>query len=155
MRYPIFDIEITRRISDLPLSPGDVGVAILVRRKGVPIGFWMQEANGAERLSADDLAQRIVAEAGEKIVAEAIQEEIIPASPTVFLPLLTVAICTKDRHEGVERLLLSLNDQGSALPEGSEGLEILIVDNAPSDERTRELAASRSDVRYVREARPD
>ena len=55
MRYAMFDIEVTHPISELPLSPADTGAAILVRRKGVPIGFWMQEANGARRLSADDL----------------------------------------------------------------------------------------------------
>ena len=57
MRYPIFDIEVTHPMSHFPLSPADAGAAILVRRKGVPIGFWMLEANGARRLSADDLEQ--------------------------------------------------------------------------------------------------
>jgi glycosyltransferase involved in cell wall biosynthesis len=77
-----------------------------------------------------------------------------PPSSAVSLPLLTIAICTKDRPEGVKRLLRSLSDQWAALPEGSAGLEILLVDNAPSDERTRELAGQRSELRYVREARP-
>jgi glycosyltransferase involved in cell wall biosynthesis len=162
MRYSLFDIEVTHPMSDLPLSTGDAGVAALVRRKGVPIAFWMQEMKGAGRMTAGDLARRIAAEAGEKIVAEGIREEIreeiregLPdEDSTVPLPLLTIAICTKDRPAGVERLLHSLREQGSALPRGSAGLEILIVDNAPSDQRTREIAAQHSEVRYVREPRP-
>jgi glycosyltransferase involved in cell wall biosynthesis len=154
VRYPIFDIEVTLPITDLALSPGDTGVAILVRRKGVPIGFWMQEASGARGLPAGDLARRIGELAGEKIVAEAIRAEMIPATIAAALPLVTIAICTKDRPEGVERLLSSLAAQGSGLPVGSAGLEILLIDNASSDEQTQELAARRPEIRYVREARP-
>jgi glycosyltransferase involved in cell wall biosynthesis len=154
MRYPLFDIEVTSPISDLTLSPEDTGVAVLVRRKGVPIGFWIDEVNGERRVPACDLARRIAMEAGKKIIAEAIHEEMMPSSPLASLPLVTIAICTKDRPKGVERLLLSLREQASFLPEGSAGLEILLVDNAPSDERTRELALQRPEVRYVHEQRP-
>ena len=154
VRYPLFDIELTRPLSDLPLSPGDTGVAILGRRKGVPIAFWLQEVNGIPDIPVEELARRIAAEAGEKIVAEAIHDEMTLPSSDVFLPILTIAICTKDRPEGVERLLRSLREQMAALPGGSAGYEILIVDNAPSDERTRELAARYPEVRYAREPRP-
>jgi glycosyltransferase involved in cell wall biosynthesis len=149
-RYQLFDIEVTRLTGDLPLSPGDAGAAVLIRRKGIPIGFWIQEATGS--VPAADVARRVVEHAGTQIVAEAIREEM-GQFPPLALPLVTVAICTKDRPAGVERLLRSLDDQASRLPDGSAGLEILVVDNAPSDERTRELAA-RCGVRYVREPRP-
>jgi len=154
VRYPLFDIELTRPLSDLPLSSGDTGVAILVRRKGVPIAFWLQEVSGIPGIPVEELARRIGEKAGEKIVAEAIHDEMTLAPSAVFLPLLTIAICTKDRPEGVERLLGSLLGQMATLPEGSAGYEILIVDNAPSDERTRELAARYPEVRYAREPRP-
>ena len=154
MRYPLFDIEMTRPLSDLPLSTGDTGAAILVRRKGMPIAFWLQEVDGIARIPTKELARRIGSEAGEKIIAEAIREEMTLLSSAVSLPSLTIAICTKDRPEGVERLLRSLCQQMAALPEASAGHEILVVDNAPSDERTRELAARHPEVRYVCEPRP-
>jgi glycosyltransferase involved in cell wall biosynthesis len=150
-RYQLFDIDVTGLTGDLPLSPGDAGAAVLIRRKGIPVGFWMQEATGS--VAAAQVAQRIVEHAGEQIVAEAIREEMGSASCSRAVPLVTVAICTKDRPAGVARLLRSLDDQASRLPDGSAGLEILVVDNAPSDERTRELAG-RCNVRYVREPRP-
>ncbi len=154
VRYSLFDVDLAQTLNDLELSPGDVGFAILVRRNGVPLDFWMQETNGIERVDTGELRRLISENAGEKIVADAIREEITPASVTGPLPLLTIAICTKDRPAGVERLLASLREQKSALPAGSAGIEILVVDNAPSDERTRELAARYSEVRYVREVRP-
>jgi glycosyltransferase involved in cell wall biosynthesis len=154
VRHSIFDIEVTRPLKDLLLSSPDAVVAILVRRKDVPIGFWLQESNGSGRVSAEELAGRIGEKASGKIVAEAIREEITPTAFTVSLPFLTIAICTKDRPEGVERLLQSLRGQETAVPDGSAGLEILLVDNAPSDERTLELAKQHPEVRYVREGRP-
>ena len=153
-RYSLFDVDLARPLNDLHLSPGDTGFAVLVRRDGVPLDFWMQEANGIEHVGADELSRLICANTGEKIIADAIRQEMSPASVTGPLPLLTIAICTKDRPAGVERLLSSLQEQAAALPSGSAGIEILVVDNAPSDERTRELAGRYSQVRYVREVRP-
>ena len=113
----------------------------MVRRKGVPIAFWLQEMNGIQRMSAGELTRRIGAEAGEKIVAETIREEMAPPSSAVSLPLAD----HRDLHEGPARGCGATPSvaagQTAALPEGSAGLEILIVDNAPSDERTREVAA--------------
>jgi glycosyltransferase involved in cell wall biosynthesis len=150
VRYPILDIELTRPLKDITLSAQDVGVAILVRRKDVPIGFWLEETSGVGRISAEELARKIAAQTAQKIVAETIREELAP-SHSLVLPSLTIAICTKDRPEGVGRLLNSLREQTLAL---RTDCEILIVDNAPSDERMLELAAKHSVVRYVREIRP-
>src|SRR6187455_2039181 len=126
MRYAIFDIDVTRPFSDLLLSPADAGAAILVRRKGVPIGFWMQEANGATRLPADDLKQKIGAELGGRIVAETIREEMRTSSASTPLPPVTIAICTQDRPEGVERLLRSLRPLVAAIPPESGRPEIIL-----------------------------
>jgi glycosyltransferase involved in cell wall biosynthesis len=153
VRYSQFDIEITRPLDDLILAPGDAGAAILVRRKGAPIAFWLHEAS-TERITAGELARKISAEAADKILAAAILEELTPQGPRKPLPLVTIAICTKDRPEGVKRLLTSLQGQHSALPAGSAGLDILLVDNAPSDELTRQLADATPGIRYAREPRP-
>jgi glycosyltransferase involved in cell wall biosynthesis len=101
------------------------------------------------------VAQRVTAYTAEgTAAAHASCRETCPSSAILALPLITVAICTRDRPEGVERLLRSLSDQASLLPIGSAGLDILVVDNAPSSDRTRELAGQRPEVRYAREPRP-
>jgi glycosyltransferase involved in cell wall biosynthesis len=152
--YRIFDIEATEPVAGLTLSPTDAGVAVLVRRAGVPVGFWMQEVSGPDDVSGSVVAMRIADNAGAKMAAEASCEGRAPRSPTVPLPLVTVAICTKDRPDGVERLLRSLSARATASPDGDARLEIVVVDNAPSDERTRELTERRPEVRYIREPRP-
>ena len=76
MRYAMFDLEVTVALRDLPLSSEDGGAAILVRRKSVPVAFWMQATNGEGCITATALAQKIAAEAGARIIAEAIREEL-------------------------------------------------------------------------------
>lgn len=59
----------------------------------------------------------------------------------------TVVICTRDRPEALARCLASLPQQ--TLPP----VQIIVVDNASADERTREAAVA-AGVEYVREDRP-
>jgi cellulose synthase/poly-beta-1,6-N-acetylglucosamine synthase-like glycosyltransferase len=64
---------------------------------------------------------------------------------------LTVALCTRDRPEEVQRCLASLQEQ--SYPR----LSVMVVDNAPRDDRVRRLVDSgqfRMPVRYVAEPAP-
>jgi len=70
-----------------------------------------------------------------------------PAAPAAGWPLVTVAVCTRDRPE----LLAGCLDALARLD--YPRYEVLVVDNAPSGNATLELTAGRA-VRYVREPRP-
>jgi len=61
---------------------------------------------------------------------------------------VSVAICTRDRTEDLERCLTAL----AALPQ--DGQQICVVDNAPSSDATRQLVKRFPNVTYVLEARP-
>ena len=67
-------------------------------------------------------------------------------------PEITVVLCTRNRPDDLRRALASLERQ--SYPR----FGVLVVDNAPSDERTAELvtqyAGSARRVQYVREPRP-
>lgn len=60
----------------------------------------------------------------------------------------TVAVCTRDRTADLQRCLTGLLQ----LPD--DGQELLVVDNAPSTNATRQLVAAHRRVRYVCEGRP-
>src|SRR5947209_6858962 len=62
----------------------------------------------------------------------------------VSMPSSSVVVCTRDRPDYLDRCLDAL-----ALLEYPH-FDVLVVDNAPSDGRTREVAA-RWDTRYVQE----
>jgi glycosyltransferase involved in cell wall biosynthesis len=109
-------------------------------------------ANGT--VGSGDLRTLIADRAGAGITVELLRRELggFPASPANF-PSLTVAICTKDHPELVDRAVRSLLPLDCRLKQ-QNSFEILVIDNAPSDERTREVVASFASVRYVRELRP-
>jgi glycosyltransferase involved in cell wall biosynthesis len=66
--------------------------------------------------------------------------------PELSADTVSIAVCTKDRPEQLERLLNSLLRQAPAAH------EIIVIDNAPSTERSRRLVAeSFPAIRYVRE----
>ncbi|WP_266202597.1 glycosyltransferase family 2 protein [Pontibacter kalidii] len=61
---------------------------------------------------------------------------------------VSVVICTRNRANHLHKCLSTLH-QLRCLPE-----EIVVVDNAPSDDATKNVVALFRDVRYVRELRP-
>lgn len=63
-------------------------------------------------------------------------------------PSVSVVVCTRDRPEQLKRCLGSLQN----LTHNPE--EILVVDNAPGSDETRDLVSQFPDVRYIREPKP-
>lgn len=95
---------------------------------------------------------RLALDAGLPGSVEALDSDLAfapqpPAVPEDGWPMVTVAVCTRNRPE----LLAGCLDALARLEYPRH--EVLVVDNAPAGEAARELAAGRG-VRYVREARP-
>lgn len=151
MSYSIIEIEVTQPLPTISLEESDTGIAFIVRHKNKPIGFLMQALPAKSLLTPLYLAQLLAKEFGTKLLQENIRKELVfPAANLTEFPSLTVAICTKDRPENLARCLQSLLN----LQIVASKLEILVIDNAPSDERTQELVASLPGIRYVREQKP-
>ncbi|MEQ8755157.1 MAG: glycosyltransferase [Coleofasciculus sp. G1-WW12-02] len=149
MSYSIIDLEVTQPLPTLQTKEDKTGIALVLRRKDRPIGLVMQELPPNSVLTPEDLAPLLSREIGTKLLQESIREELVsPANPEQF-PSLTVAICTKDRPDNVARCLESLLKL--QLSDGSPCFEILVVDNAPSDERTKDLIDTLPTVFYTRE----
>jgi GT2 family glycosyltransferase len=151
MSYAMTDVEVTREIADLPLPDGTTGVAIVVRRNTRPVGFVMEPLSNCRLLTAARLKVLIARHCASKLVQESIREELSAPVPGRAAPAVSLAICTKDRPELLKRLLESMRHLRPH--NGAQPFEVLIVDNAPSDESTRVVCAGFPDVRYVREAK--
>jgi GT2 family glycosyltransferase len=144
---------------------------VLVRVFTEPIGM-LKVALPAEGLGPDRLAETIVKALGREL-RERFEEcglqwserlptdGLRPPRTPRFLktrgqvlntgPWITGVVCTRDRPEGLAALLESLRAQAY------ERLRILVVDNAPSDQRTRHVVTALSgdlDIHYVVEPRP-
>ncbi|HVH86008.1 MAG TPA: hypothetical protein VM912_04735, partial [Terriglobales bacterium] len=122
MRYKLTEVELTQPIASFELAAGETGAGVLVRRKGRPIGFLMQE-NGAKRTwRSEELSAWIANELKTKIAEEAIREAITSSGQNTSFPSLSVAICTRDRATVVRRCLDSL------LPlQKAYGFELLVI----------------------------
>jgi GT2 family glycosyltransferase len=150
--------------------PG-IRALVLVRVFSEPIGMLDTTLPGGG-LSRAELARLIVRELGPELrqrledcgltLTEPLPADgLRPPRTPRFLetrervlregPEVTAAVCTRDRPEGLGALLVSLRAQEY------ERVRVLVVDNAPSDDRTRRLVselAREHDIEYVEEPRP-
>ncbi len=148
MPYRLLDLDLDHPIAAAPLAADEDGVAVLVRRAGRPLGFWMEPRPAGSEVSAAELAERAAAEVSANVVRQAAVAEVgtdAPATP----PPVTIAVCTHGRPERLARCLGAI--QALRVPPGAPAPDVLVVDNAPPDERTRELVDRAPGVRYARE----
>lgn len=151
--YAISDLELMAPPSGLRLPAGRRGFGLILRRRGRPVGFVLKPLPPGSVLEPEEVARIALREAGVKLVEEALREELAIPVPS-SLPPVTAAICTRDHPEILARCLASLLAVRDDAAQRGLRLDVLVVDNAPSDERTAERAAAFPGVRYVREPRP-
>ncbi|MGJ3245102.1 MAG: glycosyltransferase family 2 protein [Elainellaceae cyanobacterium] len=162
MSYAIHDLEVTQPLREIQLSPTETGIALIIRRHDRPVGFLMNAVSSGTIVTPDDLKQWIGKEVGAKLLQEQIRDELAVRPSTDELPSFTVAICTKDRPDNLSRCLQSLialqlsheNPEQKGDRQDLPRFEILVVDNAPSDQRTHNLITGLPTVRYVQEPKP-
>jgi GT2 family glycosyltransferase len=129
----VADLETTAVVRDLELPAGVSEVVALLRRRGRPVG--LVRLHGAMRISAATLQQ-----------AFALHTDAVDDAPPRAAPI-SIVVCTRDRPDDLARCLAALQVHAHA------GHEVIVVDNAPSDDRAQRLAAA-FPCRYVGERRP-
>ncbi|WP_346289900.1 glycosyltransferase [Sphaerothrix gracilis] len=167
MLYPIkvADIELSQPLPTLEGLEGYLGLQGLVRLHGVPIGYvQVPITNGC--CTAHSLSQLILEQHSDAIVKQLLKQglavnqpldafkledlwNILPLQFEGDWPLVTVAVCTRDRPEDIDRCLAAI------MQLDYPRLDLLVVDNAPTNDATQEIIAAKyPQVRYVREPRP-
>jgi GT2 family glycosyltransferase len=130
----ILELDATR-----PCTPDDLRRVIASRFSGSIL----------QHLVADGLATNTFASLQNSL--RSLPRDCPQINRTIECPILTVAVCTRDRAAH----LVDCLDAVQSLDYPPDRLDILVVDNAPSDDATQKLLANRSRrVRYVREDRP-
>lgn len=146
-----------------PLKFGNAA-RVLIRLHGVALGYLTFPAAQVELTI--DAVRRLALSTFEPQIARHLQVDGIEAESSRVIPgptpgcpsqveqdsLVSVVVCTRNRSE----MLTPCLDRLAVLTYAT--LEILIVDNAPSDDRTRQLIVDREQsddrFRYVLEPRP-
>jgi len=149
MATAVLDIELTNLPSEVAGLDHYSCALILIRLKGRPVGkAFVPVTDG--RISPEGLRVSLQKAEGwplwECWLRDFLKYEV--HTPVQPLPSSTVAVCTRDRHEDLQRCLEAL----VRLPDN--GQELLIVDNCPTTDETFHLVQNYRDIRYIREDRP-
>ncbi len=144
----IRQIDLADGLNDL-MELGDYRrAAVLFRYHDKPIAYRTMNVV-AGRISAADLWIAAMHSAPDTLQREALRDLIQqPASESLpqALPRASIIVCTRDRPDDLDRCL------ESATPMLNADVEMLVIDNRPSDDRSQEVAA-KYPVRYFREQR--
>lgn len=149
---PVRSVDLARSSEAL----ADLGEArevhVLVRYQGVPLcRLLMPVTQGCIPLDEIWCAADTTIAREEELVGKTAPdlEFVYPPTPppVVALPATTAIVCTKDRPEDLRRCLTAL------AAAASDTVEVLVVDNAPSDDRTRAVVRDFPRVTYVLESR--
>ena len=142
MTTRIFDIDLAETDTPFVVPEPYSHALFLIRSRGRPIGkVTVPVTNGhthcltlQRKISADMLTLAVV----NKWQARLASTEVPP------LPTATVAICTRERPDDLRRALASL----TAPPQGED---VIVIDNCPTTDATRDVVAEFPGVRYVME----
>jgi glycosyltransferase involved in cell wall biosynthesis len=171
----VADVELTHAMAPLTLGPNYRAARLLVRVHGQPIGYVdiiAGPAEGIERARilaaldpeaiaralshvADDLRSLGLVKQAELVDLSAALDQLAvlqvgcPKHNRAAGPLVSIAVCTRDRAQSIGATLDSLMRQTY------QSLEILVVDNAPSNDATERIVrANYPHVRYILEPHP-
>lgn len=150
MATKVLDLELRNLPPEITGLEGYQNTLILIRLNGRPIGrAYMRIKDG--RLEGGELRETLMQNVGmylwERWLHDFLGVDELPSTIAANCTA-TIAVCTRDRTEDLQRCLEAL----MRLPD--DGQEILVVDNCPSNEATRQLVANYPRIRYVREDRP-
>ena len=119
---------------------------LLIRSQKHPLG-WIDFSRDGEKISSLKIQKLIKSQLGS-LEHQALTRKFAPAENENYIKEgISVIVCTRNRTSQLATCLQSLLSLSYPL------FEIIIVDNAPSNNDTKELTANLP-VRYVREEKP-
>jgi GT2 family glycosyltransferase len=151
-RFLICELELRQPLPAIQVPKGYSGLAAVLRLDDRPVGFLLEAARAGTKFSPELLAEKILEQSGKQILSEKLYEQLRGSAPVPARPTLDIAICTHNRPALLVRCLESLRQQG-IFDQGS-GVGVLVIDNAPPDEKTRHAVLDFPDVRYCVEPKP-
>lgn len=149
MGIKLLDLEFSEPINQIRGLEKYDKIRILVRYRGVPLK-WVEMYNNPWQaiIPADRVRSTIVEQIGKELTKVILAEKLgLQPDPNDLLPPISVVICTRDRTDLLKGALEAI------LAVDYPDREIIVIDNAPSNNNTAELVAGLP-VRYVKEERP-
>lgn len=150
MPTAVLDIDLAEPLPGIKGFENYDRALVLIRFKRCPVGR-AQVFLDKGRIEAMKLRDALIRSAGSAL-RERVTHDYIKWDSVRFsgsnTPPVTVAICTRDRTEDLRRCLAALEKLDY------RDYEVLVIDNCPHTESTRDLVRMLDKVRYVREEKP-
>jgi glycosyltransferase involved in cell wall biosynthesis len=149
MAVKVLEVELSEELAPIPLSDAYDSFRILVRVKRQPVGWLLIPSAKQSVMTVPQLHEEIQKQISWQVVSEVFANlfDINDNNFQVPTEYITVIVCTRNRTKSLATCLNSL------LNLSYKNFEILIVDNAPSNDDTYDLVRNLN-VRYIREDRP-
>ena len=147
MATAVLDLDIQQLPATVEGLDGYSRVYVLLRYKKLPVGKIRLPVNKGV-LYVEEFHKEILDAGGYNLWVAWMNDRynLSQSPPLQSLPKATIAICTRNRTDDLKKCLDALQK----LP--NDGQEILVIDNCPSDESTKELVELYPGTRYVRES---
>ena len=152
MSYRLVEVDVTEPLPNVTLGDAD-GVGLLLRDGGEPLGFLLLPKCG-DAVTAEEIERHAVRAGGLTLLQYRLRNALLTRlGLSAEFPdfSVTVTVCTRNRPADLERCLDSIEEAVARFP---GHVEMLVVDNAPPDGRTREVVDRRPAVRYATEPVP-
>jgi GT2 family glycosyltransferase len=160
----VVEVELSEPLAGYGELAGYAALHALMRLHGAPLG-WVKLPLANGRCSAAALSKAILEQHSWPIIRHLVADGLhAPLEPRGLrleqlleqphprydgpYPSVTVAVCTRERPADLARCLAAL------VRLEYPHLELLVIDNAPRTEATKQLVAQYEQVRYVCEPRP-
>lgn len=148
----VVQVEASELPSSLEVSPHYSNALVLFRWRGAPVGHSTIPVRDGI-IGSDALVNAMVGYAGDRI-AECRLAEFLDGEPSSVASVgptqtsCSIAICTRDRPDDLDRCLTSI----AKLPD--DGQDVLVVDSASNGHATHDIVRRYPGFRYCREERP-
>ena len=147
MGYLLCTVELTEPLPTVRLAPDQNGVGLVLRRHDTPVGFVLHALAPGAVLCPAAFAALLDGHLG----AAATARPPLDPDAAARVPSVAVAVCTRNRPVRLARCLKSIEALAASAWGRRVGLDILVVDNAPSDDRARQVVCDVPGARYVHE----
>ena len=141
------DFEISSSGADVAFDPSYGSAELVVRIEGKPLGqIRLRLDRGA--ISRYEILRAVETQFASGLRAHDLSQWLLRGQTSPTLPSASIAICTRNRTDDLVRMLPAVLAQ-------SHDAEVIVVDNAPSNDDAKTLVRTRfPTVRYVLEPRP-
>lgn len=144
----VLELDISQKIPTIPFEDGYEHYYVLIKNKNHPLGWIYFKKTDDAFISSEEIEELIKQKIGYPMIREMFLQSVnVQQKENLQQEPISVVVCTRNRTAYLKNCLPALLNLDYA------EYEIIVVDNAPSNEETYEYVSTLP-IKYAREMRP-